>query len=675
MARPSLDRIPSAVGPSVRELQITLLLNRCVKGGKAALAGHASQGHRALRRVAWAFLRRDRGDRTFFSGLTSGFMKGRQMSNHLARGFARNRERLCFGLVLLPAVLLAIIPGSAHAQAPTITSISPSTVEAGGTGFTLTVNGTGFVNGSLVEVNGTARATSFVSATQLTAGILAADIAAPGTDQINVLNQVVGGGGTSAPFPLVVAAPGTPPVLTSAAPGLTVQGAGRVQLTLQGANFRPGATAVISPPLAALANSDGYTQATDVAVISVNRISASLMTAIISLSPGATLGLRGIDVLNADGTSTAPGLNGAAGTTQPLQINSATSIGAPVSVLNLALLHPRDGTVVSLGGELYAEGVVSGAGTGSVIGQWLWDNRVVEQFAVNLVAGQSVTVRTRQPLPTWLLGGHTVQLRMQQPSQITTRPVTVVVTPAGWQLETLLAPAYGAAFPAAEPPTLLWAPVPGAVRYQVGFATQPYFSSVSTWYDADENHWQVPGDVWRQLPEGNLYWTVRAVDTDGAARKPLPLRPIVRLARGAMAGVSTAPAQSSAGHTLLNWNPASPGAFYLVTISSDAEGTQILRRYLTIKATLDLHAVQNRLVPSQAYFWRVDVYSQWGDFLFSGPAQRFVEPRDPGAPAARLRPPAKNMRLQYVSLTMPRRLGYFDLAAQITRRRPRPTAA
>ncbi len=353
------------------------------------------------------------------------------MSNHLARGFARNRERLCFGLVLLPAVLLAIIPGSAHAQAPTITSISPSTVEAGGTGFTLTVNGTGFVNGSLVEVNGTARATSFVSATQLTAGILAADIAAPGTDQINVLNQVVGGGGTSAPFPLVVAAPGTPPVLTSAAPGLTVQGAGRVQLTLQGANFRPGATAVISPPLAALANSDGYTQATDVAVISVNRISASLMTAIISLSPGATLGLRGIDVLNADGTSTAPGLNGAAGTTQPLQINSATSIGAPVSVLNLALLHPRDGTVVSLGGELYAEGVVSGAGTGSVIGQWLWDNRVVEQFAVNLVAGQSVTVRTRQPLPTWFLGGHTVQLRMQQPSQIATRPVTVVVTP-GW---------------------------------------------------------------------------------------------------------------------------------------------------------------------------------------------------------------------------------------------------
>ncbi|MGB0064359.1 MAG: hypothetical protein WBP85_07920, partial [Terracidiphilus sp.] len=388
------------------------------------------------------------------------------------------------------------------------------------------------------------------------------------------------------------------------------------------------------------------------------------------------LGLRGIDVLNADGTSTAGSVTGAgSGTTQPLQISSATSIAAPVSVLNLALLHPRDGTVVSLGGELYAEGVVSGAGTGSVIGQWLWDNRVVEQFAVNLVAGQSVTVRTRQPLPTWLLGEHTVQLRMQQPSQIATRPVTVVVTPAGWQLETLLAPAYGAAFPAAEPPALLWAPVPGAVRYQVGFSTEPYFSSVSTWYDADENQWRVPSSVWKQLPEGNLYWTVRAVDTDGAARKPLPLRPITRLTQGALGSVSAAPAQSTAGHMLLNWNPASPGAFYLVTISSDAEGNQILRRYLTNKATLDLQALQNRLVPGQAYFCRVDVYSQWGDYLFSGPAQRFTEPRVPGAPTARLRQPAKNMRLQYVSLAVSRRLGYFDLAGQISKEAPAPNSS
>ncbi len=580
------------------------------------------------------------------------------------------------------AVLLAMLAGAAaHGQGvPTITSIVPSSVTAGGSGFTLTVNGTGFLAGSVVQLNGAARTTVFVNATQITAAILASDIATQGTVQITVFNpSLTLPGGTSAPFPLIVSpAAGAPPVLTSAAPGLAVQGAGRLLLTLQGANFRPGAMVVISPQLASLANSNGHTQAADIAVLTVNRISATLMTATVSLSPDATVGLRAIDVLNADGTSTATPIGPAAagsGTTQPLQISSSTSIGAPVSVLNLALLHPRDGTVVSLGGELYAEAVMSGAGTGTIIGQWLWDNRVVEQFAVNLVAGQSVTVRTKQPLPTWFLGGHTVQLRMQQPSQIATRPVTVVVNPAGWQLEELLAPVYGAASTDSEPPTLLWAPVPGAVRYQVGFSTQPYFSSISDWHNVDDNHWQVPSEVWRQQPEGNLYWTVRAMDSAGATRKPLPMRPIAHLPQGALAPVSAVLTQSAAGHMSLDWNPANPGAFYLVTLSNDAKGNRVLRRYLTDKGTLDLHAVEGLIIPGQTYFWRVDVYSHWGDFLFSGPEQRFVAPRVPGPPSARMRQPTRSLNVEFVSLTTLRRHGYFDLSSQITKEAPAPNSS
>ena len=40
--------------------------------------------------------------------------------------------------------------------------------------------------------------------------------------------------------------------------------------------------------------------------------------------------------------------------------------------------------------------------------------------------------------------------------------------------------------------------------------------------------------------------------------------------------MSVVPSQSAAGHMLLDWNPANPGAFYLVTISNDAEGNQSL---------------------------------------------------------------------------------------------------
>jgi trimeric autotransporter adhesin len=71
--------------------------------------------------------------------------------------------------------------------APTLSSISPSSANAGDPGFTLTVNGANFVSGSsVVTWNGTAMSTTFVSATQLTATIPAANIATAGTANVGV---------------------------------------------------------------------------------------------------------------------------------------------------------------------------------------------------------------------------------------------------------------------------------------------------------------------------------------------------------------------------------------------------------------------------------------------------------------------------------------------------------
>jgi uncharacterized repeat protein (TIGR01451 family) len=80
--------------------------------------------------------------------------------------------------------------------APTITSLSPATTAPGGAAFVLTVNGTNYVNGgvSVVQWNGAARATTFVSSTQLTATIGAADIAVAGTASVTVVNAAPGGG-------------------------------------------------------------------------------------------------------------------------------------------------------------------------------------------------------------------------------------------------------------------------------------------------------------------------------------------------------------------------------------------------------------------------------------------------------------------------------------------------
>ncbi len=64
---------------------------------------------------------------------------------------------------------------------PSITSLSPSSVNAGGASFTLTVNGTNFVPAAVVQWKGVIRTTTFVSSTQLAVTVTGADIASPGT--------------------------------------------------------------------------------------------------------------------------------------------------------------------------------------------------------------------------------------------------------------------------------------------------------------------------------------------------------------------------------------------------------------------------------------------------------------------------------------------------------------
>jgi hypothetical protein len=100
-------------------------------------------------------------------------------------------------------------PPPPPASQPALNTLSPSTATAGGPAFTLTVNGTNLVSGAEVRWNGAARSTTFVSATQVRAAITAADIAAPGTAQVTVVNP---GTSPSNALPFTVAAPG--PTLT-----------------------------------------------------------------------------------------------------------------------------------------------------------------------------------------------------------------------------------------------------------------------------------------------------------------------------------------------------------------------------------------------------------------------------------------------------------------------------
>lgn len=122
---------------------------------------------------------------------------------------------------------------------PAITSVSPPSAAAGGAGFTLTVNGSGFLTSSVIQWNGNNRATSFVSGTQLTTTISVADIAVGQNAAIAVMNPSPGGG-TSAEASLAINTPA--PSVASISPSSAVAGGAGFSLTVTGSNFLPGST-------------------------------------------------------------------------------------------------------------------------------------------------------------------------------------------------------------------------------------------------------------------------------------------------------------------------------------------------------------------------------------------------------------------------------------------------
>ncbi|ABF40020.1 cell surface receptor IPT/TIG [Candidatus Koribacter versatilis Ellin345] len=87
--------------------------------------------------------------------------------------------------------------------APTLTSISPTNAKMG-LPVTITVTGSAFVSNSQVQWNGTAVATTFVSSTQLTADISAAQLGSATPGSIKVFNPGPRGGTSEGQTLLVV---------------------------------------------------------------------------------------------------------------------------------------------------------------------------------------------------------------------------------------------------------------------------------------------------------------------------------------------------------------------------------------------------------------------------------------------------------------------------------------
>lgn len=87
--------------------------------------------------------------------------------------------------------------------APILAGLSPSIIPLGTANTTLTINGSNFLQGAIAQINNSARTTTFVSSTQLTAVLNASDLAIASQATITAVNPLPGGG-TSNPLTLTV---------------------------------------------------------------------------------------------------------------------------------------------------------------------------------------------------------------------------------------------------------------------------------------------------------------------------------------------------------------------------------------------------------------------------------------------------------------------------------------
>jgi hypothetical protein len=126
--------------------------------------------------------------------------------------------------------------GGGNPPAPAVTSISPTTAPAGSADLTLTVNGTGFLSSTVIQVGGKPEATTFVGATQVTAKVPAAQLASGA--ELNVV--AVNGSQSSASGAAINLEVDNPsPTISSVAPSVETLAATSLAIAVTGTGFVP----------------------------------------------------------------------------------------------------------------------------------------------------------------------------------------------------------------------------------------------------------------------------------------------------------------------------------------------------------------------------------------------------------------------------------------------------
>jgi uncharacterized protein (TIGR03437 family) len=188
----------------------------------------------------------------------------------------------CFCLVLCSIARVAAT------TPPSIASASPDLIDAGGPYFLITVNGSGFVPGSVVNWGRSPLGTTFVSSTQLAAAIIPELRAFSGKYVLTVTNP---GGPVSDSYLITVS-----PVLSGLTPAAVLAGSPAVTITAKGIGFTRREVLVL--------NASGQQT-----VLVPSYVDSGTLTAVIpadALSIVRTAAIQVLDPLNGNTSSSLP---------------------------------------------------------------------------------------------------------------------------------------------------------------------------------------------------------------------------------------------------------------------------------------------------------------------------------------------------------------------------------
>ena len=205
------------------------------------------------------------------------------------------------GCAKQPIVSAQVDPPAAAANpVPAISSLAPNSATAGSADATLTVKGSNFISASELHWNGAALATTYVSATQLTATVPAANLNTAGSAQVTAFNPTPGGGASSAAV-FDISSTNPTPSISLLSPASALAGSGAFTLTVDGSGFLASTTVNWN----GLALTTTYVSATQVTATvpasDVNSVGAATVTAVNPAPGGGTSSAAVFDV-----TSTNP---------------------------------------------------------------------------------------------------------------------------------------------------------------------------------------------------------------------------------------------------------------------------------------------------------------------------------------------------------------------------------